>query len=225
MATYKGHSGALVLGGNIDGAPLVQGAVASAAGSMTVDGSVLVGLLVVGDIFEVDGDGIDRTVTGTAIRAVSTNSVTFTFTPSATAGFANNATVTFTSNSIAEITSWSINSAEIEYVEDTVKQDTVKTFKAALPAVWTGTATAYLDKDDTEQSDLINMIATASPDGTIACLVMVVDNSGAAGTLKQIYGPAILEGFSTSSPEGASIVPVTFNFRAGTAGLTFDWNV
>jgi hypothetical protein len=223
MATWKGHNGALVLGGNIDGVPLVSGAVASAAGSMTVDGSVLSGVLVAGDVFEVDGDGISRTVQTTLI-AVSTLSVTFVFTPSATAGFANNATVTFTANSVAELTAWTCDLGEAEYTEDTVKGDTSKSFKLGMPALWTGTGTAYLDKDDTEQGELIDMIATASPDGTIANLIFVVDESGALGTVKQIYGPAVLEGFSTSSPEGASMVPANFNFRAGTSGLTVDWN-
>lgn len=222
MATYRGQDGLLVLGGRVQGLPLVAGAVASAAGSVIVDGTVLVGILAVGDIFEVDGDGIDRTVTGSVVRLVATNSVSFTFTPLATVGFANNATVTFTSNSVAELTSWSIDEAAAEMIEDTVKGDTYRTYKFGY-VNWRGSASARLDYGDTKQAALIDMIASGSPDGTIATLAFVVAE-GAVGELKMLYGAAYLTNFSVTSPEGSSIVDVTFNFQ-GTDALATNWNV
>lgn len=223
MATYKGHSGLLVLGGRVQGAPLIQGAVASAGATVTVDGSVLVGVLAVGDIFEVDGDGIDRTVTGALVVAGSNSLAGVTFLPSATAGFGNNATVTFSSNSVGEIRAWSIDELSLEFIEDTVKGDTSKTFKAGMPPLWRGTATAYLDYDDTKQAELIDKIATGSPDGTIATLIFNVESSATAGDLKQFYGAAQLEGFSSASPEGSSIAEITFNFR-GDGPLYVNWS-
>jgi hypothetical protein len=222
MANYRGQDGLLVLGGKLQGAPLVAGAVASAAATVTVDGSVLIGVLAVGDIFEVDGDGISRTVSGTAVRVASTNVVSaITFTPSATAGFANNATVTFTSNSIGELTAWSIDSVEQELIEDTVKGDTFKTYKGGY-VNWTGSATARLDYGDTKQAELVDMIATGSPDGTIATLVFLVEE-GAVGAQKMLYGAAFLTNFTVNSPEGSSIVEASFNFQ-GRDDLATNWN-
>jgi len=223
MATYKGHTGLLVLGGRVQGAPTVQGAVASAGATVTVDGTVLVGVLAVGDVFEVDGDGIDRTVTGALVVATTNSLAGITFTPSATAGFGNNATVTFSSNSVGEIRAWSIDDLSLELIEDTVKGDTSKTYKAGYPPGWTGTATAYLDYGDTKQAALIDKIATGSPDGTIATLIFNVEASGQTGDLKQFYGAAQLNGFSVSSPEGSSIAEITFNFRSD-GPLNVNWS-
>jgi hypothetical protein len=222
MANYRGQDGLLVLGGKLQGSPLVAGAVASAAATVTVDGSVLVGVLAVGDVFVVDGDGINRTVSGTTVRVASTNVVSaITFTPSATAGFANNATVTFTSNSIGEITAWTIDTVEQELIEDTVKGDTTRTYKGGY-VNWNGSATARLDYGDAKQGALIDLITGGSADGTIATLVFQVE-AGAVGEQKILYGAAYLTSFSVNSPEGSSIVDASFNFQ-GRGDLGVDWN-
>jgi hypothetical protein len=221
MATRRGQDGLLVLGGKLQGAPLVDGVVASAAATLTVDGSQLYGTVAVGDIFVVDGDGINRTVSGSVVRAASTHHVSaVTFTPSATAGFANNATVTFQSNSIGELTRWSLDNVEIELIEDTAKGDTTKTYKGGY-VNWNGSAAARLDYGDTKQAELIDMIASGSPDGTIATLVFVVEDV-TLGDLKTFYGSAYLTNFSVTSPEGSSIVEVTFAFQ-GVGDLSTDW--
>lgn len=221
MATVRGQDGLLILGGKLQGAPLVAGAVASAAATVSVDGSQLYGLVAVGDIFVVDGDGINRTVTGSVVRAASTNAVSaITFTPSATAGFGNNVTVTFNSNSIGELTRWSIDSVEQELIEDTVKGDTTKTYKGGY-VNWNGSAAARLDYGDTKQAELIDMLASGSPDGTIATLMFVVEDV-TLGDLKHLYGSAYLTSFSITSPEGSSIVEVTFAFT-GVGDLSTDW--
>jgi hypothetical protein len=222
MSNYRGQTGLLVLGGKLQGAPLVAGAVASAAATVTVDGSVLVGVLAVGDIFEVDGDGISRTVTGSVVRVASTNVVSaITFTPSATAGFGNNATVTFTSNSIAELTVWSLGPVEQELIEDTAKGDTTRTYKGGY-VNWSGTGGVLLDYGDTKQAELIDMITGGTADGTIATLVFVVEE-GEVGELKMLYGAAYLTSFTVNSPEGSSIVDASFNFQ-GRGDLSTNWN-
>ncbi len=223
MSTLRGHDGLLILGGRLSGAPLVDGAVGAAGVTVTMDGSALVGVVAVGDVFVVDGDAINRTVSGT-VRAASTNHVSnITFTPSATSGWSNNATVTFASNSVGELTRWSIDEVAIEEIEDTVKGDTSKTYKIGLPPVWTGSATVRLDYGDTKQAELLDMIATGSPDGTIATLMFMAEDE-TPGKLKSAYGAAVLRNFSAESPEGSSIASASFDFR-GSGTLTMEWNV
>ncbi len=112
--------------------------------------------------------------------------------------------VTWQASSVSECRSWSINSAQLDEIEDTVKGDTSKTFKTGLLDPGTSTVTCYLDYV-TGQQDVIDDINAGT--GTSASLVLLVD------TGKTFTVNAIPLSYSVESPEGASIVPVTFTFR------------
>ena len=112
--------------------------------------------------------------------------------------------VTWGSSSISECRSWAINSPTLDTIEDTVKGDTAKTYKTGLLDPGTATVECYLDYT-TGQQDVIDDINAGT--GTEASLVLTVD------TGKTFTVDAIPLSYSVSSPEGASIVPATFEFR------------
>ncbi len=122
-------------------------------------------------------------------------------------------TVQWSTSMVAEVRSWVINSAQLDEIEDTVKGDTAKTFKTGLLDPGTSSVTCFLDYA-TGQQDVIDDINSGT--GTNAALVLTVD------TGKYFTVNAIPLSYSTESPEGSSIVPVTFNFRnSGTISVTW----
>ncbi len=220
MSNFEGQSGGLILGGLLVGSPLVNGALIENDAIMDIDAVSLTGVVIVGDTFTLAGEAGSptHTVTGGPFYVAAANaiaSITFS-TLIAAGGVANDAAVSFASNSVAEVRQWSLDAA-LEIIEDTVKGDGHKTFKGGL-ANWNGSATAWLDYLDTEQAALIDAIATGSPDGTIAGLMFQI----ASG--KTWHGAAELLNFSTDSPEGSGVVPVTFEFQ-GTGQVLPDWTV
>ena len=219
MSTFEGQDGALILGGLLVGSPLVDGALIENDTTMDIDAVSLTGVVIVGDTFTLAGEAGSptHTVTGGPFYVAAGNAITsLTFsTAIAAGGVANDAAVTFASNSVAEIRSWSLTTA-LEIIDDTVKGDTHKTFLGGL-ATWEGTATAWLDYDDTEQAELIDAIANDPPDGAIAGLMFQV----ASG--KTWYGGAEIQNFRTESQEGSAVTPVTFDFQ-GTGQVLPDWN-
>lgn len=218
MSSDRGQSGALILGGRLFGSPLVNGALSESDTVMDIDGTSLAGLVVVGDIFTLAGESgsPNHTVTGGPFYLAADNaiaSITFS-TGIAAGGVADNAAVTFADNVVAEIRSWTIDNAGLDMIEDTVKGDTAKTFRGGLMG-WEGSATAWLDYGDTQQAELIDAIATGSPDGTIAGLMFQV------ATEQFIYGGAELRSFVASSPENG-LVPIGFTFK-GSDQIAFGW--
>jgi len=201
---------------------------------MIIDGgpsaptSTMVGVVAVGDLFTIPNETgtPTHTVTGSTFRFTSTNAVSaITFTPAAATGIVDNSTVLFSSNSVGEVTAWDIT-VDMVVLDDTVKNDTHKTFKGGIVR-WSGTASALLDYLDTQQASLIDEIATGTPDGTIAALQFQVDEGddvvGSDISLKTWYGAAVLSNFVTTSPAGdTGIVPVTFNFQ-GSGQVLPQW--
>jgi len=219
MSNYRGDAGGLILGGKLVGSPLVDGALSETDTTMDIDAASLTGVVVVGDTFTLAGEAGSptHTVTGGPFYVAAGDAITgITFTPAiAAGGVANNAAVTFASNSVGEIRQWRLE-ASLDIIEDTVKGDSHKTYKGGL-AMWRGSATAWLDYDDTQQAALIDEIASDPPDGTIAGLLLEI----ASG--KQWYGAGELSNFNIESPEGSIIVPVTFDFQGSGQALP-DWN-
>ena len=216
MANYRGQDGLLILGGELVGSPLTRAAYATGITTIAVTGgaSTLTGVLTVGDIFTVAG-GTEHTLSG-SFYVASTNAVAgLVFTPAIATAFASNAAVTFQSHSVAELKEWSLDPS-IDLIEDTVKGDKHKTYLGGL-AGHKGRATAWLDAGDTEQAALLEKIAAATPDGTVAALVLKVADG------KYLYGAAVLSNFSTSSPDGTANVPVSFDFQI-TGPLAKEWN-
>lgn len=218
MSTTRGQDGGLILGGLLVGSPLVNGALLENDTTMDIDAVSLTGVVIVGDTFTLAGEAGSptHTVTGGPFYVAAANaiaSITFS-TAIAAGGVANDAAVSFTSNSVAEITAWSIT-AGLEMIDDTVKEDTHRTFKGGL-AIWSGTATAWLDYLDTEQASLIDEIANDPPDGTIAGLMFQISSG------KTWYGAAELSNFSTESPEGSALQAVSFDFQ-GSGQVLPDW--
>ncbi len=218
MSNSRGQDGGLILGGLLVGSPLVNGALNESDTTMSIDAVSLTGVVIIGDTFTLAGEAGSptHTVTGGPFYVAAANAIAnITFSIGVAAGgVANNAAVTFASNSVAEIRTWDL-SAELEMIDDTVKQDTHRTFKGGL-AKWNGSATAWLDYLDTQQAALIDEIATGSPDGTIAGLMFQVDSG------KTWYGAAELLNFRVDSPEGTALVPVSFDFQ-GSGQVLPDW--
>jgi hypothetical protein len=216
MSTQRGQDGLLILGGEIVGTAKAQAAYATSITTIAVTGggTTLTGVVMVGDIFSIAG-GTDYTVSSTAIVA-STNAIAgISFSPALATAIASNATVAFETHSVGELKAWTLEST-IATIEDTVKGDKHKTFKGSQ-ASHSGTASALLDYGDTYQAALIDKIATASPDGTVAALAFRV----ASGMF--LYGAAVLSNFSVASPEGSTLVTINFSFQI-TGALSVEWH-
>lgn len=210
MSTYRGLDGGVSLGGIVQGAPLVQGAVAASATSMTIDGSPLTGVVIPGDTFTVSGDATVYTVvTG---GAIASNALALTFSPGSTAGFADNAAVTFAANSMGEIKSWTL-SATRDLLEDTAMGDASKTYKAGLNQM-SGTVGCHLDYGDAEQAEFIDDVV-ASGAATLGLTLIASDG-------KQFWGQVAASGFNVSS-DLTAIVGVSFNWQSSTP-FAIDWN-
>ncbi len=220
MANVRGQNGLLIVGGAIQGTAVVKANITAGAVTCTITGGTLVGIIAVGDVFQLDG-GVDRTVTGTLLVAGSNSVGGLAFTPAATALITAGVSVAFNSNSVAEVRTWSLDDVSAELIEDTVKGDSHKTFRPGI-AGWSGSATAYLDYGDAKQKALIDEITSGTPDGAIATLVFFVEG-GSDGAQKILYGAVVMNSMSISSPEGSALVEVSFNFQ-GSDALSLNWN-
>jgi hypothetical protein len=120
---------------------------------------------------------------------------------------------TYSAISIDELRSWELTGSEIELIDDTVKGDTTRTYKGGLVEPGTATLTGYLDYV-TGQQDVIDFINAGT--ATAASLVLTVD------TGKTFTANAICQSYSVNSPEGSSVVEVTFNFKLSGA-ITPAW--
>lgn len=209
MATYRGTDGHVTKGGYLYGTPLVMGAVASAAATVTIDGTTLVGVLMVGDIFTVAG-GANRTVTVGDVA--STNAVTVQFTPAATVGFAKNATVAFTAQSLAQVTAWSVDTERAE-LDTTVMGATASSYDLDI-VQWSGNATVLFDYDDTEQAALLDQ-ALAGTSPTAIAVTFGVTNG------RLLYGSALVTNASIQTQRGA-IVTASLSLR-GTGAPGVAW--
>jgi hypothetical protein len=121
--------------------------------------------------------------------------------------------VTFNAVSIGEVRSWTLNGAEIDQIEDTVKGDSSKTYKGGLVETGTATVVVWLDYV-TGQQDFIDLVN--SGDDTASTLELVVD------TNKKFTGSAFCQSYSASSSEGSSIVEATLNFKFSGA-ISVSW--
>jgi hypothetical protein len=113
-------------------------------------------------------------------------------------------TVTWNSSGVAECRSWTLNSAVLDTIEDTVKGDTSKTFKTGLLDPGTASVSCYLDYATGQQAAIDDIVAGT---GTSASLVLLVD-TGKTFTVNAIPLSAAI-----SSPEGSSIVTADYEFR------------
>ncbi len=218
MGSDRGQGGALILGGRLFGSPLVNGALSEFDAVMDIDGTSLAGVVVVGDTFTLAGEAGSptHTVTGGPFYVGMRSLENIAFTPAiAAGGVADNAAVTFADNEVAEIRSWTVDNAGLDMIEDTVKGDVAKTFRGGLMG-WQGSASAWLDYDDTQQAELIDAIATGSPDGTLAGLLFQV----AETRFLFIYGGAELANFVADSPENG-LTPIGFTFKGSGEVFTF----
>jgi hypothetical protein len=111
------------------------------------------------------------------------------------------------------VRSWTLNASEVEMIDDTVKGDTSRTFKGGLVSPGTATVVCWLDYV-TGQQDVIDYITAGTSTGY--SLVLTVD------TGKTFTADAISQGFTVSSPEGSSIVEVTYTFQLS-GDITVAW--
>ncbi len=218
MSSDRGQSGALILGGRLFGSPLVNGALSENDTTMDINGAELTGLVAVDDTFTLAGEAGSptHTVTGGPFYVTSGGAISgIAFTPAiAASGVADNAAVSFADNRMGEVRSWTIDNAGLEMIDDTVKGDAHRTFKGGLH-VFSGSAAALLDYDDVKQAALIDAIATGSPDGAIASLILEVAPS------RFFYGGVVLRHFTVGSPESDPVI-VGFTFQ-GTDQVLLSW--
>ena len=214
----RGQGGALILGGRLFGSPLVNGALLENDTQMDIDAATLIGIVAVGDTFTLAGEAGSptHTVTGGPFYVTSSSaiaSITFS-TAIAAGGVADNAAVTFADNRLGEVKGWTIDNAGLDMIDDTVKGDTHRTFRGGLGS-FTGSAAAWLDYLDAKHAALIDEIASGSPDGTIASLILEV------APARFFYGGVVLRHFTSASPENG-VVPVGFTFQ-GTGQVLLSW--
>ena len=208
--TFQGFNGLLVAGGIQDGAPRLNGALASAAATLALDDNgagTLTGVILGGDTFTISGEtgSPTHTVTAGATFTIASASCTsITFTPAiATGGVADNATITFTSNSVAQVTRWDM-AVRQPMLDRTTLGDKWRRFKGGL-ASWTGTAEALLDYADPNQAKLIDRLVTATPASTPSGMVLRLTTS------KQWYGYAYLSRGRVMVQKDA-LVRIAFDF-------------
>ncbi|HEX7048656.1 MAG TPA: hypothetical protein VF188_00470 [Longimicrobiales bacterium] len=215
MSVFRGSRGFVALGGVVNGAPLVMGAVAQGATTATFDGTPLTGVLLAGDRFTVAGDPQVYTVTQNAVIGIPTaNRVTVSFTPAVqvAGGWADNAAVLFVSNSLAEVTAWSATPAR-PVLDRTVMGDDARRIVLDIPG-WSGNIEALFDYGDAEQKAFIDAVGSDSAPATVG-LVLAVD------TDKHLYGHVQPESAQVTGQRGA-LVTVQFTFQ-GEGALATDW--
>lgn len=204
MAFYRGMSGYISLGGQLQGSPLVNGALTAGAATMNIDATTLIGSVAVGDTFTLAGESGSptHTVTNGPFYLASSNAITgITFTPAiASGGVVDNAAVTFTSNAVSQVTNWSLNT-ELEELETTVMGDAWKTVVGGQ-ASWRGSIGFRLDLGDTRQAALAAKILATTPTATVAALTLGVLRSSTGPAIKQLYGAAILRNIQITAQMG-----------------------
>ena len=215
MSTYRGSKGFVALGGVVNGAPLVMGAVAQGASTATFDGTPLTGVLLKGDTFTVAGDPQVYTVTQNAVIGLpAANRVTVSFTPGVqrAGGWPDNAAVSFAAASLAEVRAWSATPSR-PVLDRTVMGDTARRILLDVPQ-WTGTVECLLDYGDPEQKELIDAIKENGVLGDIGVVL-------AAATDRHIYGHIRPTSAAITGERGA-LFTVSFSFE-GEEGLALDW--
>lgn len=217
MGRYKGSNGLVALGGQQEGSPVIDGAVAQGASTATIDGggSSLEGVILQGDEFTVAGDGQTYTVTeDVVIGAQTANHADISFTPNVqpAAGWSDDTAVTFLANSLAQVEGWE---AEVSrpYLEGTVMGDDARTGTLDQPE-WTGSADVLLDDEDDEQSDLIDDIRQNNADVDFGVLFEVAPE-------KVLYGHVVPESTQITGERGAWVT-ASFSFQ-GEGLLQPNW--
>jgi hypothetical protein len=212
--TYPGYGGLMVVGGILDGSPLINGALASSLTTLALDG-VTAGVILGGDTFTIAGEtgSPTHTVTaGLAFLVANTSLTGLTFTPAiATGGVADNAAITFTSNSVAQMGQWEL----------TVKRTVHK--NAFFGEKWEGTigglasasgrCEGWLDLSDAKQSALASNLVATTPIATPIGLVFRY------ATSKNIYLFGVPQNAKVSAPVNG-LVTVAFAFTADGTVLT-----
>lgn len=219
MATFRGMDGLFVLGGILDGAPLVNGLLAAGATSMNIDAApTLKGVVFAGDTFTLAGETGSpvHTVSGGPYVAAANAIAGITFTPAiAAGGVADNAAVTFVSNSVAECRVWN-QTSEIAVLAAAAMSDKWRRVRGGM-AMWSADAEIHLDYGDAKQKALIDKLFVATPVSVSAGLVLRV------GSSKQFYGGALASGFRIAS--GGTDAFFTVQCRlAGDGSLLPNWS-
>ena len=216
MAIFSGKDGAFVLGGILDGSPLVKGALSQGATQMNIDAASLIGVVLVGDTFTLAGESgtPTHTVTGGPYVAVTNEIDNLTFTPAiATGGVTDNAAVTFAANSVSQVTKFDL-AVDLENKQLVFMSD--KWYRAiGTVGKWNGSAEVALDYGDLRQKAFIDAIATTTPNTAGFALVLRV------ATSKQFYGAVVGSGFRVTQGAG-DMVTAAFNF-VGNGAVLPNW--
>ena len=123
-------------------------------------------------------------------------------------------TITYDSETIGEVTSINMSGIETDLIEDTVKGDTFKSYKGGLVDGGEISVACRLDYANTGQAAIVDDVIAAA--GTAKAVVVTI---GAGKTFTQ---SAVALGYTVDSPEGSSIVGVTYRMKITTA-VTVAW--
>lgn len=221
MSTYQGKRGYVALGGNVRATNVLEAAAAAASGAAALQlrvrgGGTSYGVLADGDRFTI------ATEPGTPVHAIVTaaplvlNGDTLLpltgIAPALSAAVAVGAQVTLLSNAIAQIRSWSATTTA-PMLDATVMGQDWKSFVPSI-AEWKGSASALLDRNDSRQAILLDLLATRQTVTlpSLAMLSLGLDRASAATAgFAHLYGAATLSDWAHKADVG-SLVEVTFNF-------------
>ena len=216
MATYRGQDGAVTLGGQLQGSPLVDGAVAQGLATFDIDAVSLTGVVLPNDTFTVAGDVQVYTVVSGGI--VATNALTgITFTPTVVpgGGWSDNAAVTFVHPLMAEVVDWSLD-IDRDELETSVKRDAGKTYDVGQ-IDWRADAAVRFDYDDAEQAQAVDQLLAGTP--TNFGLSLIVED-GKLFTASAWAGRIRVQ----SSLGGIVSGLITFLPAESGQSLAVDWN-
>lgn len=216
MSTFSGKDGLLVLGGYVDGSPLAQGSVASAAATMNIDAvsASLYGCILTGDTFAFATGAGTYTVTNGPYLIASGSCTAITFTPVNATVVADNAAITFTARTVLNATRWSWT-GKVAALDDTVLSDLWRSSTGGL-ASWTGEGEAWLDSGDAVQAALLTNVASATNTVTARPCTFRV------GSIRQFYGSGVITSLVVTDEVGA-LVKVTFALT-GDGSIIRNWS-
>lgn len=225
MSFFKGISGFIAIGGFVNGAPQLNGALTIGLTTLALDagGGTVTGIIAKGDTFTIAGEAgsIVHTVTGGPFYSITGNALTgLTFNPGiASSGAADNAAITFTSNILAQAQDWSVSSTLAD-LDATSLGDKWKTSVTELGA-WSGSIGVRLDYGQPGQAALLNMVSGSTPTSVIASMLLGIDNTASTFASKFLYGGAVLKSAAFGVQMG-KLVDVKFAFT-GSGALFTNW--
>lgn len=113
--------------------------------------------------------------------------------------------ISYNAHDIAEVVSINLSGIDTDLIEDTIKGDSFKSYKGGLVDGGEISVSCRLDQDATGQSAIVTDANAGL--GTSRHVIVTID------TGKTIAQDVVALGYSIDSPEGSSIVGVTYRMK------------